>query len=272
MTIIKCTNCKKEIPEDSSFCMHCGNKVIKLLSCHTCNFKGLPLDAKFCPICGSLISDNGVGNIITSLKSNEQSTEKPQVGDFFYQDGTLGKTRDYRKICMGVVCSLQTTEAERKEGWMNGHIIALNDMPGLFSWKNQNSKGLVKHDWDFVKNERNGCLLTKQMGYDCITSCHKLKELSEFCSVFISDWYVPSIGQWYELLQNFGGRLDENRKVIVNSRFNKIAKDILKLEKSYWSSSPANNPYLSWSLTGGCNMIALIRNSSMLSIRPIAAF
>ncbi len=51
---MKCINCKKEIPEGSKFCMHCGTKVI---ICNSCKYGPLPSVAKYCPKCGSKINN-----------------------------------------------------------------------------------------------------------------------------------------------------------------------------------------------------------------------
>jgi hypothetical protein len=57
---MKCPECNNEIPDNFKFCNHCGAKIKNLgKSCpnKACNFTGLPLEALYCPDCGTKLND-----------------------------------------------------------------------------------------------------------------------------------------------------------------------------------------------------------------------
>lgn len=69
-----CTYCSTNIPDDSVFCVNCGNKLAEkssvpnhIYKCGTCGNQVQP-DAKFCVNCGSSISAIDTTNSGTDLK------------------------------------------------------------------------------------------------------------------------------------------------------------------------------------------------------------
>ena len=72
---LKCPNCQAENPDDSSFCLRCGTKLVKdaLLICPDCGAE-LPADASFCNKCGhSLIESTKT----TASESVRTASEEP---------------------------------------------------------------------------------------------------------------------------------------------------------------------------------------------------
>ena len=53
--------------------------------------------------------------------------EKAEIGDYFYIDGTLSHQKSEDKKAVGIVFTLETTEEEKKHGWIHGQIIALKN-------------------------------------------------------------------------------------------------------------------------------------------------
>lgn len=52
--IMNCPNCKREIPNEAKFCLHCGVKIevdASTIECPSCHAR-IPKDSKFCPDCG----------------------------------------------------------------------------------------------------------------------------------------------------------------------------------------------------------------------------
>lgn len=57
-----CPDCRRNIPEDSRFCPHCGHQQLVLGQCSQC-MKNLPPNAKFCPRCGTPADQKPVSTI-----------------------------------------------------------------------------------------------------------------------------------------------------------------------------------------------------------------
>jgi formylglycine-generating enzyme required for sulfatase activity len=78
---MKCPECKNEVPADSKFCNHCGNKVEVIKTngknCPYCKRDGLPSEALYCPDCGREINlaKSGLQTITASLNNNKPDRE-----------------------------------------------------------------------------------------------------------------------------------------------------------------------------------------------------
>lgn len=53
---MECTNCKRNIPDGSKFCNHCGQRIEESNGVIRCSNpqcgKEIPSDSQFCPFCG----------------------------------------------------------------------------------------------------------------------------------------------------------------------------------------------------------------------------
>ena len=94
---MQCPNCQFENPEDSNFCLECGQKLEQ--KCPQCE-KALPLSAKFCNGCGHKITD--------------RSTPSPK--DFSF-DQKLDKIQRYlpRGLTEKILAQKDRIEGERKQ-------------------------------------------------------------------------------------------------------------------------------------------------------------
>lgn len=57
MSLIKCTECGKEISDSSNACIHCGNPIKKKLTCPECK-KEINEEDKVCKNCGNLLKED----------------------------------------------------------------------------------------------------------------------------------------------------------------------------------------------------------------------
>lgn len=67
---MKCPNCKRNIPDGSKFCNHCGQRIENnsgAIECPKCN-REIPSDSQFCPFCG---------NPLLTEKSNNRGVPFP---------------------------------------------------------------------------------------------------------------------------------------------------------------------------------------------------
>ena len=53
---MRCQHCGHEVPEDSAFCNHCGNRMSNEVMCSYCH-QPMPSTSVFCPHCGKAVSD-----------------------------------------------------------------------------------------------------------------------------------------------------------------------------------------------------------------------
>ncbi len=136
-----------------------------------------------------------------------------KLGDFYYNDGTFSTGQDSTKTCVGVVFSLKTSPAEQKQGWTHGQIVALanagasedaewGDMGkelsapfGKYTWKNWKAASEVLNGYDCSH-------ASATAGYKAFSMVKKF--IIELPAGKTSGWYLPSVGQWGEIITNLG--------------------------------------------------------------------
>lgn len=69
---MKCNNCGKKVPEDSSFCPYCGNKLLQIKTCEVCGYETTE-EFVYCPKCGNRLESD---NKIDFVEKHNDSDEK----------------------------------------------------------------------------------------------------------------------------------------------------------------------------------------------------
>lgn len=230
-----------------------------------------------------------------------------KIGDFFYSDGTYSHDLNNDKILVGRVFSLHTTEEEKKHGWTHGQIVAVRDAKGKFQWWNKivvpfpnirfskcvHSLKSKRNSRSDALKDRNGYLFTSNMaGHDCpaFDACirfipqkrmfERQKNANKQSVLPIgktSGWYLPSIAQWADIVENLGEFSLEY--AIINTFY--TWKGIAQLKKkigigsnTYWSSTAYNLNNLSYACNIGYKSVEFLSRyyANKAKVRPVAAF
>lgn len=139
------------------------------------------------------------------------SDENVCIGDYFYSDGSTSSILDRSKRCIGVVYSLNPTDEEKRMGWTHGHIVAMEDVGNGQKYKWGPTRDLgnphsnIEYDGKLISADRNGYVYT----YEGLTDSNfpafeAVKNFSVPLPENTSGWYIPSAGQWYEILKSIG--------------------------------------------------------------------
>jgi hypothetical protein len=236
----------------------------------------------------SLISLNVFAQKTTSSDSQFIDYSEMQIGDYYFADGSVSHELSENKQCVGVVFSLKTTEDERAHGWTHGQIVSLVDAEKGrgFRWMAVN----VTPPPCKQMTRMSDCRADKD-GYVYCSSKHKswasvynytnaFAVAHYFGSIDIplpkgktSGWYLPSIGQWYDIIENIG-----HVKILDNGCFDDMKRARRNLDEKigldsdmYWSSS--DKSYLgAWSLVLRAGNINSYDKNYACSVRTVAAF
>ncbi len=217
----------------------------------------------------------------------------PQVGDYYYLDGTWGNETESKNI-IGVIFNLGVGTGPGNWWGLNkysGYVLALtntdkitdeskygaNDNPdpddsGRCIW----GEG---YDMSIISSESTECL-----GY---VTFSKVKELTDFASRYLaiynasqynvdtpdytSGWYLPSVGEFRLLSQNYKSVIHDKIKNIDDK-----ACDLMHWWRYFWTSSksPDNKPiYLDWNDNNNFEeFIKTDFNEKNPLVRPILTF
>lgn len=263
---MKCGNCEKNIPDGSKFCMYCGSEAQVGLTCHYCGFMGIPLGAFFCPACGARLRQEA--NV---------AWDTLKIGDYYYSDGTFSSQLDKSKTCVGVVFSLETTEIEKAYGWTHGQIVALEDAGNgqKYRW---GTVGKLPAPHTFVDKcaalqDRNGYLYTHsnyidKADFEAFNIARHYSVLLPECT---SGWYLPSLGQWRNVLGNLG-KVTFMGEAFFYSEKTEVLKRLAFIDikdDSYWSSS-AEDVSNAWNVNFTFGYIRINRQCAS-RVRSVAA-
>lgn len=257
----------------------------------------------------------------SSTKPSIAGEDEVNIGDFFFDDGTSSPTLIAGKKAVGVVFSLENTHEEKSHGWVHGHIIALSnvklkvprkypligehlEMCKELHWTREYDKAEQlfpddKYMLNDVLNDKDGYIYTNNtktndLCYEVFRAAKAFNDVWPIPQNATSGWYLPAIGQLYEVLTNLGKlpvaafttkagtKLEETKVVLPNLRI-----DFIKQMKKYGfniglcrniASSSECGKRNCWHLqltpfVNNCDMfIEAIQKDQLFEVFPVAAF
>ena len=167
----------------------------------------------------SSMSENGDNNSIDTVSIEKTVTfynnyNELEIGDYVYEDGSFSHERSSEKSIIGVVFSLEPTGIERNNGWTHGLIMALEDCGNgqYYKWSSSESALPYPHmivdltHTDLGLRDKQGYLYTykgatNSASFQAFSAARNYKPKLKNGS----GWYLPTLGQWADILKNLGG-------------------------------------------------------------------
>ena len=134
------------------------------------------------------------------------------IGEYLYDNGTTGTTTSGKTV-VGIVFSDQISSAEYTKGYTHGYALALQDVStSKIAYKTAASDaGLTKvQTFSAYYNDINsGYYGTFTLHYDKSNATYPAWQAANNYNVNVSGftnsgWYLPSIGQWWDVCANLG--------------------------------------------------------------------
>lgn len=145
----------------------------------------------------------------TSSESVFRSSDTAQIGDYYYSDGSVSSELQTSKECIGLVYSISTDAIEHYSDYTHGRIVAFEDA-SVYKQAWQDNPYDIDDFPNYTWNNRMS-IFTDYGGYGYIyDEAYPQLYINDLCKKFrkygsgISDWYVPTAGQWAEILENIG--------------------------------------------------------------------
>ncbi len=213
--------------------------------------------------------------------SEMPSRDNVKIGDYYYTDGTITSDWLVDKTVAGVVFSLETSEADKAQGFSHGQIVAYSDLSDKKQpWDSGNCHDITEYpnyNWDNrleALKDINGLGYMHCDGYGALPitlSC--LHYLENEPTQGLSYWYVPTAGQWTKILENLGHvKVDKMLKFDADSASNYLDWIHIDPQRWYWTITEfdADN---AWSIrlkNGEFGSRSNKQNGAY--VRPVASF
>ena len=210
-----------------------------------------PTPAKKTPLDGNQ-PDRAIYKTFTEM-------EELQIGDYVYSDGSFShEGPSANKTCIGMVFSLKTTTTEKKKGWTHGQMVALKDA-GDCAWSDDEvdfpspHKNVVTQLWtdrmiNEIRSDKDGYVYSSSRHTNNCPAFKAVRNYKVSIPFASSGWYMPSIGQWCDILENICGfQLKRHPKDYIEVMLVGKNKSYLKFDTSafeYWSSSDRSKYYV----------------------------
>jgi hypothetical protein len=160
--------------------------------------------------------------------TNSFTPKKAYIGNYYYDDGSWGSVispTDGRKT-IGIVFSNTTSTTDQAKGWTHGYAMALKNAVAYSSgvtWSiNTSTSEFTDYSaWASMAADKDGYTKTNTI------KTNKTLSTSSYAAFYYaqnygiinntsytapvgtnnSGWYLPSIGQWYDICVNLGGMI-----------------------------------------------------------------
>ena len=156
------------------------------------------------------------------------------IGDYYYSDGTWGSIAEHANSTtspIGVIFSNSTSNIDKGHSWTHGYAMALQNAgsgTATYQWYTSDSgnpTGTYFIVADQIMSDKDGYthsgyLQTSGYAAGIAASGYTAKDRNGNTVVApsgISGWYLPSIGQWYDICANLGGMVAASEKAYTSS-------------------------------------------------------
>ena len=230
----------------------------------------------------------------------------PVEGDYVFSDGTWGMlSSNPSKTAIGVFFSSRVSDAEKAAGFVHGYVMALND--ASFSGIAWNGAGT---DLSYLNNNQTSNLWYNDMSsgyigtvnhgmgkndtYPAWEAAYNYKNTVSTSNFYNSGWYLPTAGQWVDMVEKLGGDEALNKALAsyktavsysesvsssstaitnINKRFTDAGGSKFQDWFYYWSSTETDNNGAIMFYLGQYNFNMYIngKENSHL-VRPVFAF
>ncbi len=155
---------------------------------------------------------NGAAASLTQTSRQDVYIGDANIGDYLYDNGTTGTTT-VGKTVVGIVFSNQISSAEYNKGYTHGYALALEDASASsLQYKTTNTESNLTKVQTFSEyyNDINaGYYGTFTLYYDKSNVSYPAWQAANNYNVSVSGftnsgWYLPSIGQWWDVCTNLG--------------------------------------------------------------------
>ncbi len=165
-----------------------------------------------------------------SYTYNLNKSESAVVGQYLFSDGTWG-SYDANKTVIGIVFSNTTSNADKSHGWTHGYAMALQNAgssSATYQWYTSNSgnpTGTYITGADNIMSDKDGYTHSgyiQTSGYAAGIAAKGYTAKNKNGNALAapsgtSGWYLPSVGQWYDICASLGGMVTASGKAYTNS-------------------------------------------------------
>lgn len=147
-------------------------------------------------------------------------TNAPAEGEYVFSDGTWGTlSNNSSKKAIGVFFSSRVSDAEKAAGFIHGYAMALNDASSstssTFAWNGAGTNlsylnaNPTSNLW--YNDMSSGYIGTVNHGmgenhtYPAWEAAYNYKNTVNTSNFFNSGWYLPTAGQWFDVVEKLGG-------------------------------------------------------------------
>ena len=153
---------------------------------------------------------NGAAASLTQTSRQDVYIGDANIGDYLYDDGTTGTTITADKTIVGIVFSNQISSAEYNKNYTHGYALALTDASAAGpTWGPDAGLTKVTTFAGYYNDINSGYTGTVTKGYNSSNSTYPAWQAANNYNVDVSKftnsgWYLPSIGQWWDVCANLG--------------------------------------------------------------------
>ena len=203
-------------------------------------------------IVGSGMNDVRVTYTPNSTRTQLYYTGDATVGNYLYNDGSNGTTFKSGQT-VGIIYSSELTQAQYNDGCRHGRALALKDAySSTCAWSTGSTSPYADQVAHPYCQKLNTCFPDVSSGYDASSSAYAALSSNlawYYCKNYNDGtthsgdlagkiWYLPSVGDWWDIMENLCTWTDAQKTTITNMRTSSsgITTLISGLSSSYYSS------------------------------------
>ena len=163
-----------------------------------------------------------ISDIWTAGNTYTYNLSKPvNIGDYYYSDGTWGSIAEHTNSTaspIGIIFSNSTSNIDKEHNWIHGYAMALQNAgsgTATYQWYTSNSgnpTGTYISEADNIMSDKDGYTHSGYLqtsGYAAGIAAHNYTAKDRNKNTVntpssSSGWYLPSIGQWYNICGSLG--------------------------------------------------------------------